>query len=367
MHLKWILIVAVLASMSVSAADFLDLSLECENDICIRGHETEFNLTIFSKGKTSLYLLSYSIIDAADNEEFITFEAPKPIYIIPALAYTFSTDRQVPNATRNNSLVANVCLTLVPDIDHWGKSGKYVSHCYADLNFSFPITQCLQNDDCPGTERCIDRSCVPISCIYCQYPSDNTCKPYECCRNEHCSGNQFCEDNECKDLRCEEEEFTINHTCSATNCLPHEGLVDFKCAPLDCGFNAHIIDHDCVLLNCSRDEYFFNHTCRKLNCTMFEFPLNMECHPLDCLDTEAFTNHTCIPSECSLLKIAEGHECRINSNLLFSFFLLIMILFLFFLNKGMHNFVQKKKMVNILLEKAKKRENIKSQKQKKTL
>jgi len=338
-------LILLLFLVPIVHASFLNISLECESSQCVQGRTTAWNFTVSNYGEQTIKILSYRLVDAVKQNTYISQEWEYPVEVVADSNVVFSIRESVPNPSRKDELIVYPCFTIQPAQESWGTVGKEVSHCYDDINFTFTLTECLENTDCKDDHICTEQRCEKIECSYCQYAQYYQCMDYGCCKNDECPGSQRCEQNSCVDLKCKEDEYIINHTCTATACMPEEIVANFTCIPADCADDEHLANHECRKVECAYNEKASNHSCLLLNCSETETPSDHECIALDCADNEDFVDHKCLALSCGFFRAAEGHECRINSAYVLFVFMTIMIIFLIIVDYRKYRYVQKKKII----------------------
>ncbi len=355
MRKKILLFLALFLSAIVYADDFVSLELSCEH--CIPNHVTNWTLSIKNNGEKMIDLHEVQIKKNRTDETVLSFL--DPVEINPGFDHLFSIRKKIPYPNNSNLLILYPCLTLEPDIEHWGSSGKRLQHCYKDILLTVRTTDCYVDDDCLTDQYCEDMDCIRLNCSYCQFAKDHVCVDYGCCKDDECPKNKACLGHECKDLNCLPEEYMVNHTCQETPCKKDEGIIDFSCVRLDCGQDEYIKNHECVSLGCNETQGYFNHTCIELNCSYDEAYHDHTCVKLNCSDEQTWIKHQCADLNCLFFMKAEEHECRINSSLVLFLFLLFMIYFLIMLNVRKYLFIHNRKLFE---KRYKKKETIKTPK-----
>jgi hypothetical protein len=333
------------------AVDFVKLDLFCEKNICVSGRTGEYVAEIKNFGDNKLNIMGYKVINALNKKGVMEYRLDYPKTVPSQSNGNFSIRKEIPKPNKNESFIANLCLITQPDIDSWGKTGRTIEHCYSEFNYTFSITECLENNDCESEQVCEANKCMPLNCSYCQYPQYHKCNAYGCCQDKECRKNESCKEHLCKPVECPKDKFVIDHACSSSYCDYNKTLIDNECMPLNCFFDELLQNNTCKKINCAYDEYVFNKSCVKLNCSFQDYPLNRACFPLNCsLDSFIF-NHSCKKLSCLFFQVAEQHECRIKSFLVLEVFVIFMISFLIILNIKKYIIAVRKRYVKLFFTK----------------
>lgn len=350
------------------------ISYTCPEE-CIKNKTAVWQINITNNGEDDLNVVQLKLVDAltkkiiAESEEAeltvsdpdaISSNKTKLVSIAPGYSSTFTIQGKLPLPNYNNTLIYNFCLTTRNELEDWGDIGQTTSYCYKD-NYTIRMIDCLIDDDCDSDSYCSNSSCLSLNCGECQYISSHACIDYGCCSNDDCKLNEVCSQHTCELISCNINStnstyYIANHSCSSEPCPDDEIIKGHACIKADCKDDEFISDYECKKLGCSFDEHAFNHSCLKLDCNENEGYVNNSCIALKCADTEFISGHNCEKLRCGVFQKPESHECLINTNFLIYTILIALIVFLFVLDLKKFKSAHRKKLVDVLMKKAKERE-----------
>ena len=165
-----------------------------------------------------------------------------------------------------------------------------------------PIVEvnCTVDEDCNGTEICIEGVCLEVECVEdsdCEGNwtcLDNVC--VECIEDGDCDGMELCVDNACVEVECiVDGDCLENQTCVDNECVDLECVIDG-----DCGENETCLNNTCVELECVLDE----------DCGELQICVDNECIGVECLvDSDCLGNETCINNTCEINETGPPSQC----------------------------------------------------------
>ncbi|MBD3312963.1 hypothetical protein GF345_00815 [Candidatus Woesearchaeota archaeon] len=94
---------------------------------------------------------------------------------------------------------------------------------------------CCADAGCPGSEECINNTCISPECGECGYYDEDAheCVDYECCEDDDCSADEECSDHECNELLCRDCSYIDDHECIDIECCDDEDCDDNDDSTMD--------------------------------------------------------------------------------------------------------------------------------------
>ncbi len=115
-----------------------------------------------------------------------------------------------------------------------------------------PEPDCIIDDDCLGTEICINGECIP-----------------ECVVDEDCPENEICTNGECVPECVEDEDCPENEICTNGECVP-ECVIDEDCPGTEICMNGECVPECVIDEDCPGIEICTNGECADQPCTTDE-------------------------------------------------------------------------------------------------
>ena len=368
------LILFLIYSSFVLAANFYEISHNCPEG-CVKNKPIAYSINITNLGEDDIYLLYMRLRDNINLQTIAEFGMKDAVdtsdmtEIPHGMTHLFEFQGTLLAPNQGSNLTYQLCMIQRVPFEIWTTRGDNIEYCYK-TNYTIPMLGCILDTDCDDEKYCLGTSCTLLNCTECQYIEEHQCIDYECCNNIDCALYEVCTENNCELLNCDSttnqtnetminaslKQYVINHICSPEPCADDEIIVDYVCVKADCKEDEILSDYECKKLDCPYDEGFFNHTCIKLDCKETEAIVNNKCVPLECADDEAVITDTCEKLDCRLFQKAESHKCLVNTTLLIEVIFLAIIVSLCILDIKRYSGKHRKKLVSMLLKKAKQRE-----------
>jgi len=307
---------------ALANAQFVSITAQCQNDVCITGQEVIWHIMVSNSGTKIIEYTDFELLEAINN----TVIAEEHREYFPLRDYRgdllvveqgkkkrINITSTVPKPNSPDGLIFYPCASnTVEDIHVFVRHNDYkIRQCF-NVNFTVPVVGCLQDVDCKNNQVCVENACMPLKCTDCQLVENHACINLECCSSEACAFNAICANNTCQPLQCSYNEKIQDKACVPLNCNFDEYILNNSCTQLECTNAEYVFNQTCKQLLCPLSQYIFNHTCK--SCRTDEFIENGQCAPLRCNLNEAYNNHTCVPLQCAFYQDIANHGCK-NNNL----------------------------------------------------
>jgi hypothetical protein len=223
------------------------------------------------------------------------------------------------------------------EIDNWDFFFAALAIVFTFIAIGFVYTAFVLQDQVPESSK------LPLTCGECQYLVGSSCVDYECCENDNCWGTQQCVDHKCVPVTCPEGQKVLEHACVPTkqetnqtttnqtvtnqtttnqtvtgnettpgieceknvDCLEIQECVANSCVNVSCEKGFTVRDHKCVPVKCSNND----------DCNQTTVCINSECVKLTCGECQYADQHKCLDyeccqdSDCSISYYCADHSC----------------------------------------------------------